>query len=124
VLRPIPPQIGPARTRRIPSGVEVMTPERNVRIRLPRDISGYDFLKRVLANSRVDLNVRVAAAIAMLPYEKPRLIAIAPASTNPGETRLVIHGGLPRLPGTDVRMPSPQAKLIKPEDLAPPPDSE
>jgi hypothetical protein len=52
-----------------------------------------------------------------LPYEKPRLIAIAPASTNPGEQRLVITGGLPQLPGTRTIFPH-----VPPEPYVPPPE--
>jgi hypothetical protein len=116
VLRPLPPQLGLSRTKRIPSGVEVIGPERNVRIRLPRDCDAYTFLKKVFANSRIDLNTRMAAAIACMPYERPRLIAIAPASTSPGEQRLVITGGLPPMPGTNVHMPG------MPRPLKPPPE--
>jgi hypothetical protein len=67
----------------------------------------------VFANTRIDLNTRIAAAMACLPYEKPRLIAMVRDNTNPNETRLVITGGLPRLPGTDTTFPgdppAPQA---------------
>jgi hypothetical protein len=111
VLNPLPVQLGLARTRRIPSGVAVMGPEKNIRIRLPKDCDAYTFLKKVFAHQRIDMHTRMAAAIACLPYEKPRLIAIAPASTNPGEQRLVITGGLPPRPRPAACSPSSITRL-------------
>jgi hypothetical protein len=121
VLNPLPPQIGPAHTRRIPSGVEVIGPERNVRIRLPRDCDAYTFLKKVFANSRIDLHTRMAAAVACLPYERPRLFAVTPASTNANETRLIIHGGLPAMPGTSIRFPCGSPPPLCPSQFVPAP---
>ena len=43
--------------------------------------------------------------MAMLSYEKPRLIAVVQSPNSSNETRLVITGGLPRLPGTATAFP-------------------
>jgi hypothetical protein len=110
VLRPIPPQIGPARTRRIPSGVEVIGSEKNIRIRLPKGFTAYDFLKKVIGHSRVDLHTRIAAAVACLPYERPRLIGLVANNTG-GVQRIEVTGGLPRLPGSTTIFPQGQEPL-------------
>jgi hypothetical protein len=83
-----------------------MGPEKNVRLRLPRDCSAYDFLRAVIRNPRIDINTRIAAALGCLPYEKPRLIAVVQDNgSNPNERVIRIVGGMPRLPGTDTIMP-------------------
>jgi hypothetical protein len=112
-------QLGLARTKPIPSGVEVMGPEKNIRIRLPKDFTAYDFLKKVIGHSRVDLHTRIAAAVACLPYEKPRLIAVMPSSVGSNEMRIVVNGGLPRLPGSTTIFPGDP-----PEPYSPPPQPE
>ena len=105
VLRPIP-NLTRAKTRQIPSGIEVSTPSRNYRLRLPKSCDGLDFLMAVVRNPKIDLDVRIECAVAALPYQKPRLVAfVQQGNTNPNETRIVITGGLPRLPGTDTIFP-------------------
>jgi hypothetical protein len=99
VLRPIP-QLTRAKTRTIPSGIEVSTPTRNYRLRLPKNCDGLDFLMAVVRNPKIDLDVRIECAVAALPYQKPRLIAMVSGNVNSNEQRLIISGGLPRLPGT------------------------
>jgi hypothetical protein len=119
VLRPIP-QLTRAKTRQIPSGYEISTPKRNFRLRLPKDCDGLQFLQAVYKHPKIDLDVRIECAIAALPYQKPRLIAVVQNNTGSSETRLVITGGLPRLPGTstifpgDPPAPSPPARQTKP----------
>jgi hypothetical protein len=84
---------------------QVMGREKNIRIRLPENFTAYDFLKKVIGHSRVDLHTRIAAAVACLPYEKPRLIAVMPSGTGPSEQVIRVVGGLPRMPGTNTIFP-------------------
>jgi hypothetical protein len=84
-----------------------MTPEKNIRLKLPKDCDAYTFLKKVFAHQRIDLHTRMAAAVACLPYEKPRLIAVVqqPGNDAPGERIIRVVGGLPRMPGVSTIMP-------------------
>ena len=100
-----PPAFKRARTRRTPNNFEVITPERKVRLRLPANCTSLQFLQAVYSHPRLPLELRIEAETAALPYQHPRLVMIAPSNLNPTETRLVISGGLPRLPGTDTIMP-------------------
>jgi hypothetical protein len=120
VLRPIP-QLTRAKTRAIPSGYEISTPTKNYRLRLPKNCDGLDFLMAVVKNPKIDLDVRIECAVAALPYQKPRLVAfVQQGNTNPNEMRLVIQGGLPKLPGSNTIMPGdppapPRRAEVKPE---------
>jgi hypothetical protein len=107
VLRPIP-QLTHAKTREIPSGYEISTPPaKNYRLRLPKDCDGLDFLMAVVRNPKIDLDVRIECAVAALPYQKPRLIAVVqqPGNGAPVERVIRIVGGLPRMPGTNTIIP-------------------
>jgi hypothetical protein len=126
VLRPIP-NLTRAKTKAIPSGYEISTPAKNYRLRLPKNCDGLDFLMAVVRNPKIDLDVRIECAVAALPYQKPRLVAfVQQGNVNPNEMRLVIQGGLPKLPGTstvfpgDPPRPSPPAhpsKLVEAEPV-------
>jgi hypothetical protein len=106
-----------ARARRIPSGVEISVPGRNnIRLRLPKDCTGVQFLAAVYRNSRVDLNVRIECAIAAAPYQSPRLVAIVSNNVDQATRRIIVEGGLPRLPGTQTLFPPGMA----PDDMPAP----
>jgi hypothetical protein len=63
----------------------------------------------------------MAAAIACLPYEKPRLIAVMPSSAGLTQ-RIEIVGGLPRLPGSSTIFPgdppAPRQSVSAPKQVA------
>jgi hypothetical protein len=84
-------------------GVQIDAPEHSVRLRLPKNATSLDLLRAVYRHPRLPLEVRIEAAGMALPYEHPRLVMIAPASTEARTIRIV--GGLPRLPGTETIMP-------------------
>lgn len=67
------------------------------------NLSPKEFLLAVMRDQRLPLPARMEAASKVAVYEHPRL-----AQTNQDLTagiRIVIEGGLPALPGTDVIMP-------------------
>jgi hypothetical protein len=86
-LRPVP-QLTRAKTRQIPSGYEISTSsQRNFRLRLPEDCDGLQFLQAICKHPKIDLDVRIEAAVAALPYQKARLVAfvqqgLAPTSVS------------------------------------------
>jgi hypothetical protein len=115
ILRPIP-QLTRAKTRQIPSGIQVETSTRNYRLRLPKNCDGLDFLMAVVRNPKIDLDVRIECAVAALPYQKPRLVAfVQQSSASPNETRLIIQGGLPKLPGTNTIFPGDPPATVRPK---------
>jgi hypothetical protein len=85
--------------------VQIDTPVRNVRLRLPKNCDAKQFLEAVFRHPRMPMELRLEAAGLALPYTVPRLIAMVQNNANPNETRLVITGGLPRLPGVNTIMP-------------------
>ena len=111
-LYPPLPEFKRARTRRIPSGVQIDAPERSVRLRLPKNATSLDLLRAVYRHPRLPAEVRIEAAGMALPYEHPRLVMIAPASTEARTIRIV--GGLPRLPGTETIMPGDKPPVLPP----------
>jgi hypothetical protein len=108
-LQFVPPPLKRARARRIPSGVEVATDQRKVRIRLPKNCNALQFLECIFRHSRLSLEVRMEAAALALPFTVPRLLAVVqqPAHSAPSPTTLRILGGMSRLPGTNTRIPFP-----------------
>jgi hypothetical protein len=106
-VEPLLPSLARGRTKRIPSGIEVLTPEKAIRLRLPHDCNAKQFLEAVFRHPRMPFAVRMEAAIACMPYTVPKLLAVvqAPAGTDPRELRISIQGGLPPLPGSQTIMP-------------------
>jgi hypothetical protein len=100
-----PPPLRTAKMRRIPSGVQLDTPERNIRLRLPDNCTALQFLQKVYMHPRMPMETRIECAIAAMPYQTPKLLAVVTNSSNPGEQVLRIVGGLPRLPGTAHHFP-------------------
>jgi hypothetical protein len=99
------PSLKRARARRIPSGVEIIAPEKTVRLRIPRDASPLEFLKAIYQNKRLPLDVRMEAARDCLPYCHPKLIMVAASNVDQATLKIAITGGLPPLPGTSVIIP-------------------
>jgi hypothetical protein len=110
-----------ARARKIPSGVEIISPEHSaVRLRLPTNATPLDFLKAVYQCKRLPMELRIEAAQSALPFVHPRLIAVVPG--NVGPQRLEIVGGLPRLRGCSTVMPIEPPPM--PSELAVEPEPE
>jgi hypothetical protein len=68
------------------------------------DLSPKEFLLAIMRDQRLPVPTRMEAAAKVAVYEHPRL-----AQTNQdisGGLRIVIEGGLPALPGTDIIMPN------------------
>jgi hypothetical protein len=78
--------------------------QRNFRLRLPEDCDGLQFLQAIYKHPKIDLDVRIEAAVAALPYQKPRLVAFVQQGLAPTQ-RIEIVGGLPRLPGSETQFP-------------------
>jgi hypothetical protein len=114
-LNPGPlPSFQRARARRIPSGIEVIHPERRVRLRLPKDATSLDLLRAIYRHPRMPLETRIECANLALPYEHPRLVMIAPSNLDQPTQRLIISGGLPRLPGTTTVFPHDPPAPLRP----------
>ena len=75
-------------------------------------LSSKDFLRAVYTCSRLPMSTRIEAAKAAAAYEHPRLQQIASDVT--AGVRLIIEGGLPALPGTNVIMPGMEESHKKP----------
>jgi hypothetical protein len=67
------------------------------------NLTSKDFLRAVYTCSRLPMSTRIEAAKAAAAYEHPRLQQVASDIT--AGVRLIIEGGLPNLPGTNVIMP-------------------
>lgn len=68
------------------------------------DLSPKEMLLAIMRDQRLPLPIRMEAATKVAVYEHPRL-----AQTNQdisGGLRIVIEGGLPALPGTNIIMPT------------------
>jgi hypothetical protein len=99
-----PPPLKRARTRKIPSGVEIIPADSAVRLRLKLDASPLDFLKAVYQCKRLPIELRIEAAREALPFVHPRLVAVMTSNASPQQ--IVIRGGLPALPGSNILMPA------------------
>jgi hypothetical protein len=66
-----------------------------------------EFLLAVMHDDRVPMAARIDAAKAVSVYMHPRLAQVTQEIT--GGVRIVIEGGLPALPGTNIIMPDGQA---------------
>jgi hypothetical protein len=66
-------------------------------------LTSKDFLRAVYTCSRLPMSTRIEAAKAAAAYEHPRLQQVASDIT--AGVRMIIEGGLPALPGTNVIMP-------------------
>ena len=62
-----------------------------------------DFLRAVYTDPRLPMATRIDAAKACAAYEHPRLQQVASDIT--AGVRIIIEGGLPTLPGTNIIMP-------------------
>jgi hypothetical protein len=67
------------------------------------ELSSKDFLRAVYTCNRLPMSTRIEAAKAAAAYEHPRLQQVASDIT--AGVRIVIEGGLPDLPGTNIIMP-------------------
>jgi hypothetical protein len=68
------------------------------------DISPREFLLAIMRNNRFPVSVRMDAAYKVANFEHARLAQIQQEIK--GGMQINISGGLPKLPGTDVIMPS------------------
>jgi hypothetical protein len=121
-----PPTLRTARAKRIPTGMQIDTPQRNIRLRLPLSCTALQFLQKVYTHPRIPMETRIECAIAAMPYQTPKLLAVVTNSSNPGEQVLRIVGGLPKLPGTDTVFPgdppaparsTPSLKITREEEV-------
>jgi hypothetical protein len=69
-----------------------------------RDLSPKEFLLAIMRDQRIPLPARMEAAAKVAVYEHPRLAQTSQDIT--GGVKIVIEGGLPALPGTDIIMPT------------------
>jgi hypothetical protein len=67
------------------------------------DLSPKEFLYAVYRDKKLPMSVRIDAAKAVAVYEHPRLQQVASDVT--AGVKLIIEGGLPPLPGTNIIMP-------------------
>jgi hypothetical protein len=71
---------------------------------VPADVTPEEFLLAVLRDPTQPLGLRNHNAEVLLPYTKPKLIAVA-AWAHTEMPTITITGGLPALPGTNTVMP-------------------
>ena len=90
---------------------------------VPADVSPEEFLLAVMRDPEQPLGLRNHNAEVLLPYTKPRLIAVAAWSHTEMPT-ITITGGLPALPGTDVVMPPTILKRVTEAMVEPQIDSD
>jgi hypothetical protein len=64
-----------------------------------------EFLLAVMHDARVPMAARIDAAKSVSVYMHPRLAQVTQEIT--GGVRIIIEGGLPALPGTNIIMPDP-----------------
>jgi hypothetical protein len=89
---------------------EVLGPEERPSYNDP-DLAPKDFLRAVYTNGRLPMSVRIDAAKACAAYEHPRLQQVASDITT--GVRIIIEGGLPDLPGTNIIMPETETTTKK-----------
>jgi hypothetical protein len=65
----------------------------------PGSVTGLDLLQRVYRNPDVPLPVRMRAAIEALPYEQPKLSAVAFASIDPNSFARALDRAIDRSKG-------------------------
>ena len=70
------------------------------------ELNSVEFLAAVYHNRKVPLSARIDAAAKAAPYERPRLAQVNQELT--AGIRIIIEGGLPALPGTNIIMPDGQ----------------
>jgi hypothetical protein len=73
------------------------------RLVIPDEATPLEFLTATYRDERVPFDMRLDAAKAAAAYTHPRLIAVHAIAAQ-GE-KIVLSGGLPRLPGTETIMP-------------------
>jgi hypothetical protein len=84
-----------------PKEGEILGPEPNAYDN--PDLPPKEFLRAVYTSTRLPMSTRIDAAKACAAYEHPRLQQVN-SDINAG-VRIVIEGGLPNLPGTNIIMP-------------------
>jgi hypothetical protein len=67
------------------------------------DLSSKEFLLACVHDTRLPISVRIDAASKVSAYEHPRLAQVSSDVT--AGVRIIIEGGLPNLPGTNIIMP-------------------
>jgi hypothetical protein len=80
----------------------------------PRGVTGLDLLQRVYRNPYVPLPVRMRAAIEALPYEKPKLSAVAFASIDPNSFARALDRAIERSNGAKLI----EGRVVRPADGA------
>lgn len=94
---------------------------------VPAEVTPEEFLLAVLRDPQQPLGLRNHNAEVLLPYTKPKLIAVAAWDRTEAPVITVV-GGLPALPGTETTMPSNfvqrAAPVIEPEPEPAEPDSD
>lgn len=81
---------------------EILEPEREYD---KPDLTSLEFLKAVQRDRKLPMSVRIDAAKAAAVYEHPRLAQVNQDLT--AGVRIIIEGGLPPMPGTNIIMPKP-----------------
>jgi hypothetical protein len=82
------------------------------------DIAPKDFLLAVMRDRRIPLQSRMEAAAKVAVYEHPRLAQTTQDLT--AGVKIIIEGGLPTLPGTNIIMPGQEAWARKANGGSPP----
>jgi hypothetical protein len=72
------------------------------------ELSPKEFLLAVMRDTRLPISVRMEAAAKVAVYEHARLAQVTQDIT--ADMKIIIEGGLPALPGTDVIMPKTETK--------------
>ena len=85
---------------------EILPPEPDHEYDNP-EISTKEFLLAIMRDRRLPLAARMEAATKVAVYEHPRLAQTTQDLT--AGVKILIEGGLPNLPGTDIIMPTSTA---------------
>jgi hypothetical protein len=75
------------------------------------ELSPKEFLLAVMRDNRLPISVRMDAAAKVAVYEHARLAQVTQDVT--AGVRIVIEGGLPELPGTNIVMPKTESSPKK-----------
>jgi hypothetical protein len=86
---------------------EILGPEDDHAYNEP-ELSPKEFLLAVMHDRRVPLTARMDAAAKVAVFEHPRLAQVSQDMN--AAVKIIIEGGLPALPGTNIIMPEVNAK--------------